>query len=460
MTSSRLRYGSFSLLVFCAIPGLAAACGGSSSDSPLLVSSGDDSGSPRFDGGILGDGTSDADADAGPNDPGLAELDAGYPAVTVDIAQVTLNSGGKVLSAPHIVTVVWKDDPNLAQIEAFAGAIGSSTYWSTTTAEYGVGAATNENLEIATAPPSSLSEDSLDAFVTSNVKSGAWPAYTDQTVYMIYIPQSVSFTTVDGTGKVVDACATVAGYHTETGYDSESGPYYPYGVIPEACAVGDPTVPTLLASVTATAAHEIIESVTDPLPDVAPGWLYFDPQHYSFEMYNDEQDELADACENYLSSYYLEGADLPFYVQRTWSNESAAAGHDPCVPLAPSEPYYNISISEPDTLTVTAEDGTRHSSEGYRIAPGSTRTIPFTFVSDVPTDGGWFLSAIEGNVIDEVSPSRLTIHVDTPQGVNGQAGSITVTVNSVGDTTAQLITLKSHRGDTPGRYMPILIGTY
>ena len=111
-------------------------------------------------------------------------------------------------------------------------------------------------------------------------------------------------------------------------------------------------------------------------------------------------------------------------------------------------------------VTVTASDGTRTTSEGYRIPQGTSRTIPLLFYSDMATDGGWFLDAIEGNLTDVVSPSRLTVHVDTPQGVNGQTGSITVTVNSVGATTAQLITLRSRRGDEPHHFIPILIGSY
>jgi hypothetical protein len=448
---------SFSLSLL--IVGFAAACGGSTRDGSAPASGDDDD----DDAGsvVVGFGDDDSDADVGPVSPGLPELDASYPAVKPpDIAQITFNTGGKVLSTPRMVTVVWKSDPNLAQIEAFAGALGGSSYWQTVTSEYGVGAATNENYEIEGDPPSSLSDADLDSMVQSNVASGTWPAFTDQTMYMVYIPESVSFQIVTSSGKLTDGCPTEVGYHSETNYGSESGPYYPYGIIPEKCAEGDPTVPTLVASVTATAAHEIIETATDPLPDEAPGWVFFDAAHFSYELYNDEADEIADACELEFASYYQEGADLPFYVQRIWSNASALAGTNPCVPVVSGQPYYNVSIVDPEMVTVTAADGTRNTAEGYRIPQGTSRSIPLLFYSDVPTDGGWFLDAIEGNLTDPVSPSRLTVHVDTPQGVNGQSGSVTVTVNSVGATTAQLITLRSRRGDEPHHFIPILIGAY
>ena len=93
-------------------------------------------------------------------------------------------------------------------------------------------------------------------------------------MYMVYVPESVGFQIAQASGKLADGCTTEAGYHSETNYGSESGPYYPYGIIPEKCAEGDPTVPTLIASVTATAAHEIVEAATDPLPDEAPGWVF------------------------------------------------------------------------------------------------------------------------------------------------------------------------------------------
>ena len=63
-----------------------------------------------------------------------------------------VDNGGATLSAPKIVTVTWNADPNQAAFEALGDGIGGSAYWSATTGEYGIGAATGSHVRIATTP--------------------------------------------------------------------------------------------------------------------------------------------------------------------------------------------------------------------------------------------------------------------------------------------------------------------
>jgi hypothetical protein len=53
---------------------------------------------------------------------------------------------------------------------------------------------------------------------------------------------------------------------------------------------------------------------------------------------------VGDLCECFDEVYLQGGSDEPYMLCRLWSNASAAAGHDPCVP-APGSAYN-------DTITV------------------------------------------------------------------------------------------------------------
>jgi hypothetical protein len=456
------------LLVAFATAGV-AGCSSTTVHNPTLDSDGGDTTETLPDGavGILSDGgvvgrlEDGGDDDAGPVSPGLPETNTTYPAVTPDMASLVLNSGGTVLATPKVISIVWKSDQYTSSIEDFGNKLGTSSFWSNTVSEYGVGTLTNVVHEITTAPPATLSDDNIDALVIQEVGNGDWPAADANTIYMVYLPSTTKIVTTDpDSGMVVDGCSSFSGYHTETNSNDTSAhaTHLVYGVVAEICT--DPTQPSALASATETAAHEIAEAATDPLPDINPGLLYFDPQHFAWEVYQEGQDEIGDACEFYPSSYYQEGSDLPYYVQRLWSNASAKAGHDPCIPRQ-TVPYYNVSNTAPDSVTVTDSDGVKHTTEGYRIPVGTTKAIGFTMYSDAEVPGGWFLTAAEGDGVDPVTPSHLTVHLDTTQGVNGTTGTVTVTANSVaGKATGQIITIVSKHGGYPGHYMPIMIGTY
>ena len=195
--------------------------------------------------------------------------------------------------------------------------------------EWGIGAATNTNHVIATAAPATISDDSFDTLVSQEIGNGDWPASDAQTMYVLWIPATTKISTQDDSGNTVDACTQNAGYHTETNYSDTStkAKHYVYAIIAEGCS--DPTQPSVFASATETAAHEIAEAATDPLPDIAPGLIYFDPKHFAWEIFQEEQDEVADACEFYASSYYEERADLPYYVSRLWSKRVGRRRKEP-----------------------------------------------------------------------------------------------------------------------------------
>src|SRR5262249_51168287 len=144
----------------------------------------------------------------------------------------------------------------------------------------------------------------------------------------------------EGEGLTAPACDFFSAYHTETqptGPDNQpSGPPISYAVMPRCPGFGIDTI-------TDAVSHELAEAASDGLPASAPGYSGFDSNHLAYEIYQSFQDEIGDACEFFEASRYEEAPPFTFDVQRIWSNQSARAGHNPCVPRIAGEAYYNTT---------------------------------------------------------------------------------------------------------------------
>lgn len=455
--------GGRSLLVFLSC--LLAACSSSSRGSAPTSDAGADAPVSTSDAG--GDAAPPADAaadappsasDSGDAAPGDAGGDAApkgdaalYPAFAPDMP-VIVNEGGAILSKPEIVTVTWNSDPNAAKYEAFDDAIGGSSYWKSSLAPYGVGAATGgaaRHVRITTAPPASMKATQLDTLIADNVAAApgnGWPARTNQTEYVVYTPAGMTLT--DG-GP--DACNLEAGYHDET--SSGSLQHIVYAVVIQSCHDQQ----NVVEYSTEVASHEIAEAATDPHAESDLAWAYFDSNHLAWDLWQGDQDEIADACEYLDDAFYQEPA-LNAWVQRLWSNTSWKAGHNPCVPL-PSAPYYNVTPLNLQTVTVTtAGSATPVTSKGFRIPVGQQKTLGFGLYSDAPM-APWTVDAVEGDGFTPPSPARLSISLGSTSGANGDIVHVTVGVNSGGKASGILMTVMSTSGGLT-HYMPVLIGAY
>lgn len=434
---------SSSLLAPVVFGALVVACGGGVESSPVP-------GGPATSPPV---GT--AAPDPGPQPGGPTSVDHGapsdkYPAFTPDIAQL-VNNGGQVLAKPVITTVTWSNEPAADTFEKFGDQLGASEYWKAVTAEYGVGAATSgaeHHVRIPTAGPASISDADLTTFVQTSLSDAAsgWPAPTPDSVYILYLPKGTSLVL-----QGQDACKQgVGGYHESV---TVNGKEVAYAIVPQ-CASSKLDVTTLSAS------HELAEAATDPYPNKSPAWVGFDDAHLSWELFNQFQSENGDACEFYRTSTLTGGtSDFPFTVQRQWSNASAKAGHDPCVPAA-AGPYYNVTPLGTETITAdfSALGGPKKvTSKGYVVALGETRTIPIGLYSDAPM-AAWTIKAIEGGVSGPPSTPRLELALDVASGQNGQKAYLTVKALQQGKTKTELVTIVSTANNVP-HYMPILIGT-
>jgi len=485
-----------------AVAGLAAACGGVASEGPADGSTADAvSAKPAHDSGARDAGHADAtpvdsgkakDAAVEAADGGKADAETDgaadaardhggvssiYPAFTPDVPQVQ-NNGGVVLTSPEIVTITWPGEANAAALEAFGDDIGRGPYWAATTKEYGVGPATSgpaNHVRLAEQPIAQWSDSALAAWLADHATNYAkygLPAPTPQTIYTLYLSTSTSLT-VSGT----DGCQQgVGGYHETFVL---GGAQIPYAVVLQ-CRGAQ------LNDATSSASHELIEAATDPQATNSPAYIYFDGDHLAWDVFQQFQDEVGDACEFYFGptgSFYMQpfsvveeadaGADggdaglvpdagtVSYNVQRTWSNLAAAAGHNPCVP-AVTGPYASVTPLGMETVTMnlTGIGGSASAkSLGYRILKGETRTFAVGFHSDGPTGGPWTISAREGNpLMGGVSSPHITTTIDTPSGQNGDIAYVTVTVEAV-DTTmdGELLTIVSQLSTGGRAFLPILI---
>jgi hypothetical protein len=262
-----------------------------------------------------------------------------------------------------------------------------------------------------------------------------------------------------------DACQSALGYHSDAlisaDADASTGAEFNYAVI-----VRCPDLQ--LTDLTETASHEFVEASTDPFPNAKPAYYGFDQDHYAYEIFQAYQDELGDACEFFGSSFYTESAPFAFGVQRTWSNESARLGHNPCVPLA-NEAFFNVTTfsREMDDITVdlTAAGDTKHTTKGFKVALGQTRTFDIGFYSDRPTSADWTVAAVNapgvGFLTDQngnpLANGQATITIDQPSGRNGHRAHVTVTPSSSGAIGGQYIELQSQIGGGERHYFPVLV---
>jgi len=380
-----------------------------------------------------------------------------YPAFPVDYPQISKNQGA-VLAAPVIVTVTWPDDTNASTWEAFGDGIGASSYWSATTAQYGVGAATSgaSNHVRMTQPLASLSYYDLQNFVIATVQAAqgdggapdsgspdagspnpAWPAPTKdakgnvETIYSLFIPSSTSVT---DPGSGMSFCTEGGlGYHDAVLVD---GVPVPYAVNLE-CA-GEPN-----SGVEETAAHECVEAATNPYSTTTNlGYVNFDTDHIAWDLYTGllGNDELADACQNWQDSYFQETGSFPYWVQRSWSNESATGGHDPCAPGV--TPYQGMTLfpSQESTvkLNLSSIGAGTVSTHGFPVTVGTPLTFQVGFFSDAST-GPWKIAydfpastQLFSTSGTPIGNGKATVSIDKTSGQNGDKANVTVTVTAKG----------------------------
>jgi hypothetical protein len=173
---------------------------------------------------------------------------------------------------------------------------------------------------------------------TGGGDGGVGPVFKDadaQTVYLIYFPSGVSVS-LDGSQSCV--AGGFGGYHQTVAITrpGASAPIrVPYAIIPRCPPQGSETIDQ---TATLTASHELIEAATDPDAKNPAYWLRSGP-NILWALINGG--ETADMCSvdmgfsafGVTTTPNYDTTESGFAVQRIWSNTSAKAGHNPCVPI-------------------------------------------------------------------------------------------------------------------------------
>jgi len=387
-----------------------------------------------------------------------------YPAFTPDVA-LLVDQGGRVLTSPVVVAVTWSDDPNVATLESVGDSIGASVFWKTVVGEYGVGPLTSgaSNHVHLTTPlvlPTDPNADPVEPIAQlitnalANPAASGWPAPTDQSIYIVYLHGANADTLCQqGAG----------GLHDSVNVGGKEIPF----AISAACADGPGGMFDALQSATISASHELAEASVDPFPSTAPAWVGLKGDQLAWELLQMGEDENADMCEFYDDAYGMSGApQLPFMVQRTWSNASAAAGHAPCVP-APKDPNFNVApLAAKDTVVADFSKTMvpfGQASKGFQINVGQTRKIPLGFYTDGAT-APFTIEAFEadafsdyGDTFSPTSTPALSVSLDKTSGQNGEKAYLDITVNKATTEKISLVVVRSTLGGII-HYLPLIVG--
>jgi len=380
-------------------------------------------------------------SEAAPSADGGADADYGqpsttYPAFAPSMPQV-VSSGGPILKSPRIVPVFFPNDPLEAQLTDYLKKLVASVSWSTATKEYGVGSATVVPVDVPTAPASAVNDTEASAWLASQL-DGTHPEFGPvdaatlaSSIFVLYYPDTTTFTFMSG-----PTCGGgVGGYHDGL---SVGGKPAAYGVIPR-CTQPNTTQVDLMTERTT---HEVIEAATDPLPFTMPAFFVVDADHIQW-AYMFGGGEVADLCAKFPTTYFTP-SDVGYAISRTWSNASAIAGHDPCVPIPPGAGPYFGSVPEHDEQVVFVYKGKSYTEKGVNVAVGQSRTIDVQFYSDGPTGPG-SVAAYDGLVAMGLPPT-LTLSLDAHTGVNGQRVHLTITPKATSQFGASIVRLDTWLG--------------
>jgi hypothetical protein len=341
----------------------------------------------------------------GCGDNGIAPADAPHgrppfqPAPHAPLPPVFPHAG-IVLSNVQLVTLTFDDYAARPQVETFGDIIVGSPWYKDVGMEYGVSAGTHVAKLTLGPAPAQITRADIEDRIKQVIASGLVPRPAragNQLLYLIYIPPAVT------RGADLDG---IQGYHQMITLDGVR--------VPIAVVLDDGSG---LDTTTSTAAHQLINAVTNPYDPPMDGY-YADPpmnDPWSFAA-----GEIADLCHG-ENPVVEDGFTLP----RVYSSAAAGAGRFPCKPVMADDAWTDVS-AEPSSIQVVRKGG----SVTFTLTGWSTQELPDwelrTHVAD-------FSKLTEAAMRPELSDDRinnstsvqLTLHVpDT--AISGSIGGVYV----------------------------------
>jgi hypothetical protein len=347
------------------------------------------------------------------------------------------------------------------RIEQFLAQLVGSSYWTATTGEYGIGGLhVAPSIVVSDAVPTSISDARIRTLLAGYLDGthAEWPPIDGNNVYVVFFPQTTAIA-----GPAGDtSCQDFGGYHDEgqesidagssgdggddagpeaSGFGGAPGSSFAYGVIVR-CATFNGL--TGIDGVTAETSHELVEAATDPFFRTNKAFALVDFDHLAWNYAGSKPagSEVGDMCVGTeASSTIYQRMVGGFIVQRTWSNQAAEAGQDPCVP-AVANVYFNAAPDLNDTLFVDIPNDPTMVipsvfTSGVSVPVGQSQTINLRLFSTGPT-ADWYVGAGEYSV-------RPTLHLSEDKGSGNNGDVIQLTVTRTTD------------GPLPGSYSEIAI---
>lgn len=399
-------------------------------------------------------GSSDADGaratdlteagEAAASNEAAAPLDNGapsttYPAPHPPLPDLVNARKGPVLTTPKAAFVFYPGDTREGELETFAQKLVASTYWSTTTAEYGVGALsyTGKFERTGETAPPTLTQAQIQALFVSDLTSGKLGVPDPQTIYTLVFPAGTTVTQPNPITTLfgpVTSCQGFTGYHDNVAVslgDAGAPTQFAYAVIPT-CG-GD------VSALTSVISHEWVEAATDPQVTEAgaftvkggPNAAFYatDADHAVWSLLGGG--EAGDLCVPAGPTVDITPPEIGYPVQRSWSNVAARASHDPCVPHLPTGAYFAAAPVLPQTVTFSTSFTGSVTTKGVVIPVGGSATVEVDLFSDGPVDGPITVKA--GDLLNTSYGAygfakSLSFAWDRTQGVNGEKLHVTITV--------------------------------
>jgi hypothetical protein len=233
-------------------------------------------------------------------------------------------------------------------------------------------------------PPSSLLDSNIQSTLQSwinnqNNQTPNFPQPSANTVYVLFLPQSVSVTIDDIPGNTGKSCASFGGYHWYSGSIT-------YVVI-NCCLPPNSSFGSVLAQATAVCSHELAEVITDPH---GTGWL---------DINTNPRDEIADICQ---------GIGYP-QLNSTVGNVPAAGGQTFAIQPIWSRTQNNCVFGPPAKLSAMALPDAVY---GGQPVSGS---VFLTELAPTLPSAGLVVSLSADNPVVQFNPSSVVISPGTLQ---------------------------------------------
>jgi hypothetical protein len=345
------------------------------------------------------------------------------PPIQATLPQVVA-VGGPVLTAPKVLPILYSSDPSASDVLAFLQELATTSYWTQTTSEYGVGALTIlPPIMLTTPPPAAVTDAMLESSLDDNTTGASppWGAADPSTIYLFVLPPGSIQRDNEGA-----CCTNYDGYHYEASVGSGAAAVTVPYALSCACHGFDGAGVTDLQERTVDMSHELVEAATDPFPSSDPAYTQEDEADIVWTLVTDG--EVADMCEFNDDANVIPPGST-YMVQRSWSNAAAARFDNPCVPVVTTTPYLN---SFPQLASISYSDGVDppFATQGAHIPLGQTQMIKVALRSAAGVAHGWTVDSFDYNAVIVGGSAETTLQPAKASGTDGDMVELQVTPTS------------------------------